>query len=394
MATTNTYSLAAPIPRTLIADDQPDVATALRLLLRQAGYQTEAVSSPAAVLEAIKQRDFDLVLMDLNYARDTTSGQEGLDLITSIRKLDITLPVVVLTGWGTVELAVEAMHRGVHDFVQKPWDNRSLLEKVHTQIEIGRRRRKETNLEAESQRANKKLEQELVDAEEIQRALLPKELPRVEGLEVAVSWQPARAVGGDYFDVLKFGDHHTGICIADVAGKGMPAALLMSNMQAVLKSFASETLAPDELCTRVNSVVCENIVPNRFISCFYALLDMATRKLSYANAGHYAPMLMRNGGCVRLTEGGPVLGVFPEQRYQQHEIQLSSGDYLVLFTDGVTEACNATGEEFGEDRLQELLISGQKLHAAEMREKIMTAVTEFSNGNFDDDVTLMVLRVE
>lgn len=394
MATTNTYSLTAHVPRTLIADDQPDVATALRLLLRQAGYQTEAVSSPAAVLEAITQRDFDLVLMDLNYARDTTSGQEGLDLITNIRKLDMTLPVVVLTGWGTVELAVEAMHRGVHDFVQKPWDNRSLLEKVHTQIEIGRRRRQETNLEAESQKANKKLEQELVDAEEIQRALLPKELPRVEGLEVAVSWQPVRAVGGDYFDLLKFGDHHTGICIADVAGKGMPAALLMSNMQAVLKSFASETLGPDELCTRVNSVVCENIVPNRFISCFYALLDMATRKLSYANAGHYAPILMRNGRCVRLTEGGPVLGVFPEQSYQQHEIQLRSGDYLVLFTDGVTEACNAAGEEFGEDRLQELLISGQKLHAAELREKIMTAVTEFSNGNFDDDVTLMVLRVE
>ena len=394
MATTNTYTLTAHVPRTLIADDQPDVATALRLLLRQAGYQTEAVSSPAAVLEAIKKSEFDLVLMDLNYARDTTSGQEGLDLITNIRKLDTTLPVVVLTGWGTVELAVEAMHRGVHDFVQKPWDNRSLLETLRTHIEIGRQRRRETDLEAESQKASKKLEQELVDAEEIQRALLPKELPHVKGLEVAVSWQPARAVGGDYFDVLKFGDHHTGICIADVAGKGMPAALLMSNMQAVLKSFASETLAPDVLCTRVNSVVCENIVPNRFISCFYALLDMQTRKLSYANAGHYAPMLVRDGRCVRLTEGGPVLGVFPEQSYQQHEIQLRSGDFMVLFTDGVTEAFNQNGEEFGEDRLQELLVSGQKLHAAEMREKIMTAVTEFSNGNFDDDVTLMVLRVE
>jgi phosphoserine phosphatase RsbU/P len=394
METTNTYSLAAPIPRTLIADDQPDVATALRLLLRQAGYQTEAVSSPAAVLEAIKLRDFDLVLMDLNYARDTTSGEEGLDLITNIRKLDRTLPVVVLTGWGTVELAVEAMHRGVHDFVQKPWDNRSLLETLHTQIEIGRRRRRETDLEAESRKATKKLEQELADAEEIQRALLPKELPRIEGVDVAVSWRPARVVGGDYFDVLKFGDHHTGICIADVAGKGMSAALLMSNMQAVLKSFASETLAPGDLCARVNSVVCENIVPNRFISCFYALLDLRDRKVSYANAGHYPPMLVRDGCCLRLTEGGPVLGVFPDQTYRQHEIEFSSGDCMVLFTDGVTEACNATGEEFGEDRLQQLLISGQKLHAAELREKIMTAVTEFSNGDFDDDVTLMVLRIE
>jgi sigma-B regulation protein RsbU (phosphoserine phosphatase) len=394
MEMTNTYSLSAHIPRTLIADDQPDVATALRLLLRQAGYQTEAVSSPAAVLEAIKHNSFDLVLMDLNYARDTTSGQEGLDLITNIRELDSTLPVVVLTGWGTVELAVEAMHRGVHDFVQKPWDNRSLLEILRTQIEAGQQRRRETDLEAESQKASKKLEQELADAEEIQRALLPKELPLTQGLDVAVSWRPARVVGGDYFDVLKFSEHHIGVCIADVAGKGMPAALLMSNMQAVLKSFASETLDPGELCDRVNSVVCENIVRNRFISCFYALLDTRNKKLSYANAGHYAPMLVRNGRCVRLNEGGPVLGVFPDQSYQQHETELRSGDCMVLFTDGVTEACDEAGEEFGEHRLQELLVNGQGLKASELRDQVMTAVTKFSNGNFDDDVTLMVLRIE
>src|SRR2546426_3865538 len=112
MGITSANTVAAPIARTLIADDQPDVLAALRLLLRGAGYQTEVVNSPAAVLEAIRQRDFDVVLMDLNYARDTTSGQEGLDLITNIRTLDSTLPVVVLTAWGTVELAVEAMHRG------------------------------------------------------------------------------------------------------------------------------------------------------------------------------------------------------------------------------------------------------------------------------------------
>ena len=393
MDNSNTYVPAAHTPRTLIADDQPDVVTALRLLLRGAGYQTEAVTSPAAVLEAIKQRTFDLVLMDLNYARDTTSGQEGLDLISSIRKVDSTLPVVVLTGWGTVELAVEAMQRGGHDFVQKPWDNPRLLQTVRTQIELGRKRRQQTWLEAESLKVSKKFEEEMAEAEQIQRALLPKELPRIEGLEMAVAWQPARAVGGDYFDVLKFGDHHTGICIADVAGKGMPAALLMSNVQAVLKSFASETIAPGDLCASVNAVVCENIVLNRFISCFYALVDSRKRKLSYANAGHYPPMLVRHGRCLRLSEGGPVLGVFPHQHYGQQEIDLQKGDCLALFTDGVTEACNASGEEFGEARLQQLLIAGQKLPASELQERVMLAVTEFADGSFDDDVTLMVLRV-
>lgn len=390
----STNALAAPIPRTLIADDQPDVLTALRLLLRSAGFQTEAVSSPAAVLEAIQRRDFDVVLMDLNYARDTTSGQEGLDLITSIHTLDSTLPVVVLTAWGSVELAVEAMSRGVRDFVQKPWDNSRLLLSLRTQIELGRKRRQRRRLEAESRSVNQHLQQDLTDSQEIQEALLPKELPSIDGMEVAVAWKPAHIVGGDYFDVLKFSDRHTAICIADVAGKGMPAALLMSNMQAVIKSFASDVVAPGDLCARVNSVMCHNIVSHRFISCFYALLDAKNRKLSYANAGHCPPILMRNGNCLRLKEGGPVLGVFPDRLYLQDEIELRAGDSLVLFTDGVTEARNSEGKEFGEERLKDLLIVGQRLHATQLRDRIMAAVSEFSAGIVDDDATLMVLTVD
>jgi len=389
----NTISPAPSIPRTLIADDQPDVVAALRLLLRSAGYQTEAVSSPAAVLDAIRDGDFDVVLMDLNYARDTTSGQEGLDLITNIHNFDQTLPVVVLTAWGTVELAVEAMHRGVRDFVQKPWDNSQLLKSLRNQIELGRSERKQKRLDQESSTATFRRQQELVDAQEIQRTLLPRQLPRLEGLEIAVAWQPARGVGGDYFDVLKFNAQQTAVCVADVAGKGMPAALLMSNLQAVLKSSASATVSPAELCARVNAVMCDNIAAHKFISCFYALVDTQRRKLSYANAGHCPPMLIRRGSCQRLKEGGPVLGVFPGRRYFQDEVELQPGDCLLLFTDGVTEAGNLSGEEFGEDRLQKLLVAGRDLSAAALREYIMDAVAEFSGGIFDDDVTLLVLKL-
>lgn len=389
-----TNSMAAPVPLTLIADDQPDVLMALRLLLRGAGYQTEAVSSPAAVLDAIRQRDFDLVLMDLNYARDTTSGQEGLDLITNIRTLDSNLPVVVLTAWGSVELAVEAMHRGVRDFVQKPWDNSQLLRSLRMQIEAGRKRRQEKRLEAENRTASHHLQQELSESQEIQEALLPKEMPAIEGIEVAVTWKPARAVSGDYFDVIKFSDRHTALCVADVAGKGMPAALMMSNMQAVLKSIASDVTAPADLCARVNSVMCHNIVSHRFISCFYALLDTKTRKLTFSNAGHCPPMLIRDGHCMRLKDGGPVLGIFPDRLYEQDEIELQSGDCIVLYTDGVTEACDAGGQEFGEERLMELLMVGHKLHATELRDRVMTAVKEFSGDHADDDATLMVLTVD
>lgn len=394
MESINANPLGVPGARTLIADDQPDVVTALRLLLRGAGYQTEGVNSPAAVLDAIKQRDFDLVLMDLNYARDTTSGQEGLELITRIRALDSTLPVVVLTAWGSVELAVEAMHRGVRDFVLKPWDNSDLLKSLRTQIELGRRRRQRRQKHAARQTINYRLQQEMTESQEIQEALLPKDLPQIEGIEIAVAWQPARAVGGDYFDVLKFDDRHSAICIADAAGKGVPAALLMSNMQAVLKSFAAAGVVPNNLCAQVNRVMYHNMVSHRFISFFYGLLDNQTRKFSYANAGHCPPMLVRGGNCLRMKEGGPVLGVFSDRDYLQGEIELKSGDCLLFFTDGVTEARDASGEEFGEERLQELLTRGGEFNALELRDLMMSAVGEFSDGPVQDDATLMVFKVD
>jgi DNA-binding NtrC family response regulator len=137
-------------PRVLIADDQPDVLEALRLLLKAGGYRIESAGSPAAVVEAVHSRDFDAVLIDLNYARDTTSGEEGLDLLSRLREHDLTLPVVVMTAWGSVDLAVEAMRRGARDFVQKPWDNARVLAIVSTQVELSRALRRQQRLEAEN----------------------------------------------------------------------------------------------------------------------------------------------------------------------------------------------------------------------------------------------------
>src|SRR5712691_2846984 len=125
-------------PRILIADDQPDVLEALRLLIKSEGYHIDAAGSPSGILKALEARDYDVVLMDLNYARDTTSGQEGLDLLTRIQALDSTLPVVVMTAWSSVKVAVEAMRRGARDFVQKPWENERLISILRTQIELSR----------------------------------------------------------------------------------------------------------------------------------------------------------------------------------------------------------------------------------------------------------------
>src|SRR5215813_8354272 len=137
-------------PRVLIADDQADVLEALRLLLKTEGFQIETVKRPPDIITSIEERDFDVLLMDLNYTRDTTSGQEGLDLLTRIQKLDSTLPIVVMTAWGSVDVAVEAMRRGASDFVQKPWENERLISIVRTQAELGHALRKGQRLEAEN----------------------------------------------------------------------------------------------------------------------------------------------------------------------------------------------------------------------------------------------------
>jgi len=143
-------SSESPTPSILIADDQADVLEALRFLVKGEGYRLETVTSPAAVLDAVESREFDVVLMDLNYARDTTSGEEGLDLLNRVQASDSTLPVVVMTAWGSVELAVEAMRRGARDFIQKPWDNARLAAILKTQIELGRALRKGQRLEEEN----------------------------------------------------------------------------------------------------------------------------------------------------------------------------------------------------------------------------------------------------
>ncbi|HEY4817996.1 MAG TPA: response regulator, partial [Candidatus Acidoferrum sp.] len=252
--------------RILIADDQPDVLRALCFLLKGHGYSTETVTSPSDLLEALSRSEFDLLLMDLNYARDTTSGREGLDLLAQLKAIDTVPPIVVMTGWASVGIAVEAMQRGVTDFVEKPWTNSQLLEVLSKQITLGRERRESARLAVQETQAQKVIvsqfheqEHEIAEARAIQEGFLPKEISQLAGYEIASAWQSARVVGGDYFDVLPFGGESCGLCIADVAGKGLPAAMLMSNLQAAVRGLASPSVAPEALCLRLNALLCRNM---------------------------------------------------------------------------------------------------------------------------------------
>jgi phosphoserine phosphatase RsbU/P len=389
------------IPKILIADDQPDVLEALRLLLKGQGYETESVSSPAAILAALDAREFDLLLMDLNYARDTTSGREGLDLLERIQSREAFPPIVVMTGWATVGLAVQAMQRGVGDFVEKPWVNSRLVEILEKQIGLGRERREMqrhaqvNELERiENSEKVRRQEQDMAEALSIQMRLLPAELPQAPGYAIAADWRPARIVGGDYYDVLRFDDNTLGFCIADVAGKGMPAALLMSNLQAAVRGLASASVSPEELCCAINRLLCRSIAGDRFITFFYAVLDIPSGQLRYTNAGHPAPLVIRGDGShEELGEGGGVLGVFESAEFCSGEIRLRAADRVVLFTDGLLEAHDGDGEEFGTKRILEEGLSLRHSDATGVLDGIFARVREFGGRIFEDDATLLVLAV-
>jgi sigma-B regulation protein RsbU (phosphoserine phosphatase) len=241
--------------------------------------------------------------------------------------------------------------------------------------------------------AQQQQEEELKRAGEIQQMLLPSTLPQLAGVQIAAAWQPAREVGGDYFDVIQLDKDRLGICVGDVAGKGIAAALLMANLQASFRAFATTDASPQVVCTKLNRFLCANIASGKFVTFFYAVFDADTRTLTYENAGHSPGILLRSNGTTETMKGGgAVLGVLPDGTYQDYTAQLQPGDQLLLSTDGITEAENAKLEEFGDERLVE---AARARHgsALEVQRAIMQQVTAFCGGNFRDDATVLVLRI-
>ncbi len=229
-------------------------------------------------------------------------------------------------------------------------------------------------------------EDELHRAREIQQALLPKKIPQIGGFEIEGIWEPARMVGGDYFDVIRLNEKKLGICMA---------ALLMANIQATVRAFASESTSPSWLCSRVNSVLCASIATDKFVTLFYGVLDAEAKSLQYTNAGHPGPILRSASGSIkRLENGGAVLGVFPNWRYEDSIVRLAPGDRLLLFTDGITEAARQDGEQFGEDALIRLMKTLADEPLSSLSAKMLTNVKGFCDLPLQDDVTLITIAAD
>jgi sigma-B regulation protein RsbU (phosphoserine phosphatase) len=241
-----------------------------------------------------------------------------------------------------------------------------------------------------------KLEDELLIAREIQKGLLPDVIPAIPGIEIAATNISSKQVGGDYYDVLSVDEHRHIIAIGDVSGKGTPAALLMANLQATIRALAPLDLSLSEFTQRVNDLMCRNTGGNKFVTFFWGVIDDRLRTLTYVNAGHNYPLLLRNDGTsARLDRGGMILGVVrTEVPYEQDVIHLEPGDLMVLFTDGVSEAMNTNAVEYGEARLEALLPSILHCSAQEIADEIYRDVQLHTKGApQSDDITMMIVKV-
>jgi sigma-B regulation protein RsbU (phosphoserine phosphatase) len=242
-----------------------------------------------------------------------------------------------------------------------------------------------------------KLENELSIALEIQKKLLPKAMPKVKGFDIYGMSQPSRLVGGDYFDFIELPDNKLLIAIADVSGKGMPAALLMANVQAALRALAPLEIPLKKMLNMINSIVFKNTEADKFVTFFCGILDIEKQLFKYINAGHNPPILTKANGSIELLQsGGIILGVLDNEiDYTVSEIQLSELDTIVFYTDGISEERNRNREEFGEKRLMNLIKSKSNENSRELVNSIIREVKLFAVADTQsDDITLISLKVK
>jgi sigma-B regulation protein RsbU (phosphoserine phosphatase) len=371
------------MPNILIADDQYEILHALRLLLKREGYQTVMAGSPEAVIEEARRAPFDLMLVDLNFSRDTTSGREGLDLLSHLRTMAHAPPVIVMTAWSTVPLAVEAMRLGAVDFIEKPWDNARLLDLLRKHIQAPR-----------SPAPGLSAAADLEIARAVQHRLLPQQLPYIDSLDYAVKYQPAGQVGGDYYDFLTGLDGSTVFVVADVSGKGISAAILMATIQSFFRSRRPEEFGDlVTLLTSLNRLFLESSPVEQYATLFLMRYSDRTRKVDWVNCGHTSPLLVKSDGDLEQWDSSAtVLGMFPGWSGREEQGTLAAGDTLLIFSDGLTEAADQNGEEFGMDRLTSTRASWPQRTPAQLVESIAGDIRQYADGRLADDLTLLALR--
>ena len=375
----------------LVVDDEPDVEPLvlqrMRRDIRSRKYEFVFAHNGVEAVELLnKDEDIDMVISDINMPQ-----MDGLTLLEQISEINPNIRSIIVSAYGDMKNIRTAMNRGAFDFVTKPLDFgdlRGTIERTLHHMEEWR--------EALSSRDKLvALQNELDVASGIQQSILPTVFPSRDDYQIYASMEPARNVGGDFFDVVRLEDDRVGLAIADVSDKGVPAALFMMSSRTWMKGAAISSPEPGTVLGEVNALLHEDNDTQMFVTVLYAVYVPETGEFTYASGGHDAPLLVHSDGSSELLPltGGIALGIVPDLAYGQNSVVLDHGETLVLYTDGVTEAMNGEGEQFGIERLRKVFSGRAPKDANEAAHKVFEAVNTFADGAAQsDDITCLTLR--
>ena len=377
----------------LVVDDEVDLEPLMlqrmRRNIRAGRYEFVFAHNGIEALEQLaREEGIDMVLSDINMPQ-----MDGLTLLEQIPAVDPNLRAVIISAYGDMKNIRTAMNRGAFDFVTKPLD----FEDLQVTIERTLQHVADWREALTSRDKLVAIQNELDVASKMQQSILPSHFPSGESYQVYGNMDPARNVGGDFFDVVRLDNGRIGVSVADVSDKGVPAALFMMSSRTLLKGAAIGSTGPGEVLREVNDLLNEDNEAAMFVTIFYAEYDPESGTFIFANGGHNPPLFVRADGSSTLLPltGGVALGLWPELEYDQDTITLSPGDSVVLYSDGVTEAINVEGEQFGVERMQRIFVDEAPRDAEHAVQKIFDAMSEFAGDapQFDDSTCLIIRRV-
>ena len=380
----------------LSVDDEPDLEVLLshyfRRKIRKGEYEfTFAHNGLEALKLMVEHPDFDIVLSDINMPE-----MDGLTLLSKINELrNPAQKCIMVSAYGDMKNIRTAMNRGAFDFATKPIDMEDLSLTIEKAVE-------EVNYIKQTQREHLQLESiqsDLAVAGEIQKAILPcrfPPFPEIKSLDIYASMTPAKEIGGDFYDFFRLDDDRIGLVIADVSGKGVPAALFMAVSNTLLRSISMTKDNSQDCIDELNRLLCRVNVNSMFVTVFYGILNHRTGELDYTNGGHNPAYILRgkNGELERLGRfPNLVVGGFEDFSYKSESAQLNPGDSLFLYTDGITEAFDAKDEAFGDERLEDSLVELYHDDAKTIIEGVYADLGEFiGDRTQSDDITMLVVK--
>ncbi len=381
----------------LSVDDETDLELLLtqffRRQIRKGEYEFYFAHNGLEALQLLlKQPDIAIILSDINMPE-----MDGLTLLAKINEMRVpSRKCIMVSAYGDMDNIRQAMNGGAFDFATKPIDLEDLqltINKAIEQIEYIKSAEKEHDQLVD-------IKSDLSVAREIQHGILPHltDLKKMEGIDtvdIYASMLAAKDVGGDFYDFFPVDDHRFGFAIADVSGKGVPAAIFMAVSHTLIKSTGIRGMSSDECMKTVNDILCDESVGSMFVTVFYGIYDIQTGQVEFTNAGHNPPYILRADGRVEMLECSRnlVLGVMDGITFQSETLQLNPGDALVMYTDGVTEAENPVHDQFAESRLETTLAQLKGASSKDIVETVNAKVAEFADGApQSDDITQLVIR--